>query len=101
MPFPEFWPKFTPKDKLGDWFETYASALELNCWLSTKPSALTYDDSKKQWTVDLDRIRDGKQENRELLAGLPDVLLIDQVPYTLALSFKQQDTRAKRIFLRL
>lgn len=35
MPFPAFWPKFAPKDKLGDWFETYASTLELNAWLST------------------------------------------------------------------
>ena len=67
MPFPDFWPKFTPKDKLGDWLEMYASALELNCWLSTKPSSLTYDDDKKQWAVKLSRTRDGKQETRELV----------------------------------
>jgi len=25
MPFPETWPLFTAKDKLGDWFEAYGS----------------------------------------------------------------------------
>ena len=65
MPFPACWPVFTPKDKLADWFETYASSLELNCWLSTKPSSVAYDDNKKQWTVELERTRDGKQETRE------------------------------------
>lgn len=64
MPFPNFWPKFTPKDKLADWFETYASSLELNCWVSTKTTSLTYDEGKKQWTVELDRTKDGKQQTR-------------------------------------
>jgi hypothetical protein len=100
MPFPDFWPKFTPKDKLGDWFETYASSLELNCWLSTKPSSLIYDDDKKQWTVDLDRTKDGKQETRELLSISPLIMLIDQVLYIPDLSFRQQDIPAKRTFLR-
>ncbi|KAL8688611.1 MAG: hypothetical protein Q9218_005518 [Villophora microphyllina] len=33
--FPPNWPVFTPKDKLAEWFETYAKALELNVWTST------------------------------------------------------------------
>lgn len=65
MPFPDFWPIFTPKDKLADWFEAYASALELNCWLSTKLGSVNYDDEKKLWTVELSRAGDGKQETRE------------------------------------
>jgi hypothetical protein len=100
MPFPDFWPKFTPKDKLGDWFETYASSLELNCWLSTKPSYLTYDDNKKQWTVELDRMKDGKQETRKLLSTWPRVTLTGQVLYIPDLSFRQQDILAKKTFLR-
>ncbi len=100
MPFPDFWPKFTPKDKLGDWFETYASSLELNCWLSTKPSSLTYDDGKKQWAVELDRTKDGKQETREYLSMMPRVALTSQVLYTPDLLFKQLDTLAKRTFRR-
>jgi hypothetical protein len=99
MPFPDFWPKFTPKDKLGDWFETYASSLELNCWLSTRPSALTYDDGQKQWTVELDRAKDGKQESRELLFISFRLSLTSQVLYIHVLSSKPLDTPARRTFL--
>jgi cation diffusion facilitator CzcD-associated flavoprotein CzcO len=55
LPFPKNWPEFTPKDKLGDWFEAYASIMELNVWLKTSVTAATYDDTKKQWTVTVTR----------------------------------------------
>ncbi|KAL2865451.1 putative flavin-binding monooxygenase [Aspergillus lucknowensis] len=51
LPFPKNWPEFTPKDKLGDWFEAYASIMELNVWLKTSVKAATYDDEKQQWAV--------------------------------------------------
>ena len=34
IPFPEHWPVFTPKDKMGDWLEMYAKVMELNYWAS-------------------------------------------------------------------
>ncbi|BCR86265.1 putative flavin-binding monooxygenase [Aspergillus chevalieri] len=55
LPFPKNWPQFTPKDKLGDWFEAYASIMELNVWLKTSIKSAEYDDSKSQWTVTLTR----------------------------------------------
>ena len=36
IPFPENWPVFTPKDKLGDWLEMYAKVMELNFWGSSE-----------------------------------------------------------------
>ena len=36
MPFPENWPVYTPKDKMGDWLELYANAMELDVWTSTE-----------------------------------------------------------------
>ena len=36
LPFPEHWPVFTPKDKMGDWLEMYAKVMELNYWGSTE-----------------------------------------------------------------
>ncbi len=33
--FPENWPVFSPKDKIGDWLEMYARVMELNYWGST------------------------------------------------------------------
>ena len=66
MPFPTFWPKFTPKDKLGDWFETYASSLELNVWLQSSLKELSWSDDSKSWTITLDRLRNGKIEARTI-----------------------------------
>ncbi|KAF2704030.1 putative flavin-containing monooxygenase YUCCA3 [Pleomassaria siparia CBS 279.74] len=55
MPFPSNWPLFTPKDKLGDWFEAYASCMELNIWLSTTVTSTVYSDADKRWTVTVKR----------------------------------------------
>lgn len=65
--FPSHWPVFTPKDKMGDFFEAYASLLELNVWMSTTLTKSSWDDSKRQWTVTLDRQKpDGSKETRTL-----------------------------------
>jgi len=67
MPFPDFWPIFTPKDKLADWFESYAKALELNIWMKSELQSSSWDDAKKQWTVTIKRTRpDGQIETRTL-----------------------------------
>ncbi|KAL5372501.1 hypothetical protein DPSP01_013436 [Paraphaeosphaeria sporulosa] len=60
MPFPSAWPLFTPKDKLADWFEIYASALELNVWTSSTISSASYSDVDAKWTVIVTR-SDGKE----------------------------------------
>ena len=36
LPFPDHWPVFSPKDKLGDWLEMYAKVMELNYWTSSE-----------------------------------------------------------------
>lgn len=55
IPFPENWPVFTPKDKMGDWLEAYVKMMELDYWGSTKCISASYDDKEKIWTVELDR----------------------------------------------
>ena len=55
IPFPENWPVFTPKDKLGDWLEMYTNVMELNYWSSTVCNKAEYDDEKKEWTVKVNR----------------------------------------------
>ncbi|KAF7917780.1 hypothetical protein BELL_0204g00010 [Botrytis elliptica] len=64
LPFPENWPVFTPKDKLGDWFEAYVSLLELNAWTQTTITTTSWSDQTKQWTVTLERTRNGQKETR-------------------------------------
>ena len=55
MPFPPIWPTFIPKDKLANWFETYADALELNCWMSTTLSSGRWDEPNQCWDLQLTR----------------------------------------------
>ena len=55
IPFPENWPVFTPKDKLGDWLEMYAKVMELNYWGSSEAIRAAYDDGKAEWTVEVAR----------------------------------------------
>ncbi|RWI22753.1 NAD(P)/FAD-dependent oxidoreductase [Mesorhizobium sp.] len=55
IPFPENWPVFTPKDKMGDWLEMYTRVMELNYWTSARCVSASYDEAEKIWTVEVDR----------------------------------------------
>ncbi len=55
LPFPDDWPVFAPKDKIGDWLEMYAKVMELNYWGSTTAKKATFDEASGQWTVVVDR----------------------------------------------
>ena len=55
LPFPDHWPVFSPKDKIGDWLEMYAKVMELELLDSTECEARHYDESKNDWTVTVDR----------------------------------------------
>ena len=55
IPFPENWPIFTPKDKLGDWLEMYTKVMELNYWSSSEAVHAAYDADKREWTVEVSR----------------------------------------------
>ncbi len=51
--FPENWPVYIPKDKLADWFEFYATSMELNVWMETTFLGGAYDDAARHWIVRL------------------------------------------------
>jgi len=59
LPFPDDWPVFAPKDKIGDWMEMYAKVMELNYWGSTTAKKAVYDDAKGEWAVTVER--DGRE----------------------------------------
>jgi hypothetical protein len=51
-PYPEDWPEYTPKDKMGDWLDEYAAVLDLPIWTaSTIATPPSYDQQNKRWTV--------------------------------------------------
>ena len=55
LPFPDTWPVFTPKDKMGDWLQAYASVFELNLWTRSTVTQATHDPGAGRWTVTVDR----------------------------------------------
>lgn len=57
--FPENWPVFSPKDKIGDWLEMYTKVMELNYWTRTTCKSASFDEATKEWTVVVDR--DGEE----------------------------------------
>ncbi|KAF9490871.1 dimethylaniline monooxygenase [Pleurotus eryngii] len=59
QPYPSTWPRFTPKDKLADWFEQYAVTQDLVVWTNSQPLPQPkYDPLTKTWHVKV--ARDGK-----------------------------------------
>lgn len=105
LPFPESWPLFSPKDKLGDWLEHYASIQELNVWTSTTITSSVYDPYTKTWTVAL--LRDNSTKRilhlRHIIlctghSGEPHMPVFpDQTTYTGTLYHGSQHTSASSI----
>ena len=55
LPFPDHWPVFTPKDKMGDWLEMYTRVMELDYWGNTRCMGARFDEVAGVWTVELQR----------------------------------------------
>ena len=55
LKFPDTWPVFTPKDKMGDWLESYVEVMEVPYWASTVATAASYSTEKGEWTVEVER----------------------------------------------
>jgi putative flavoprotein involved in K+ transport len=55
MPFPDDWPVFAAKDKVGDWLEIYTKVMEINYWGNTVAKKATFDEKKGQWEVLVNR----------------------------------------------
>jgi putative flavoprotein involved in K+ transport len=61
LPFPDHWPLYTHKDKIADWLEVYAKAMEIDFWGNTRCTAASYDEASGEWTVTVQK--DGKPLN--------------------------------------
>ncbi|ETX13087.1 FAD-dependent oxidoreductase [Roseivivax halodurans JCM 10272] len=57
--FPENWPVFSPKDKIGDWLEMYTKVMELNYWTRSTAKSASFDEEAGEWTLVVDR--DGEE----------------------------------------
>lgn len=59
LPFPDHWPIYTPKDKMGDWLESYTKIMELDYWPKSPCRQASWDEATAKWTVTVDR--DGEE----------------------------------------
>ncbi len=59
LKFPEDWPVFASKDKIGDWLEHYTRIMELNYWSSTECTKAAFDEAAQEWVVEV--VREGEK----------------------------------------
>ena len=55
LKFPDNWPVFAPKDKVGDWLEFYTKVMEVPYWASTVATSASYSEETQEWTVEVER----------------------------------------------
>ena len=55
LPFPDHWPVFSPKDKIGDWLEMYTRVMELDYWNGAACLGAKFNEDTQEWAVEVDR----------------------------------------------
>lgn len=63
--FPPTWPVYTPAQKMANWLEYYAEAMELPVWMSSSIVS-TFQGSDNKWCV---KIRRGDSTEREFIVN--------------------------------
>jgi putative flavoprotein involved in K+ transport len=80
LQFPPNWPVYIPKDKLANWFESYAEAMELNYWTGTEFEGGRYDEASGTWRAAVRRADGTRRELRPRhivlatgVSGIPNI----------------------------
>lgn len=55
LPFPDDWPVFPAKDKVGDWLEHYTAIMDLDYWTGTECLGAEFDEAGGTWRVRVNR----------------------------------------------
>ena len=84
IPFPKTFPVFIPKDKLANWFEFYADAMDLNVWTSTALEAGSYDEQTGRWSIELSKsdgtTRSVKPHHLVFATGVSSIPVTPEMP---------------------
>lgn len=67
LPFPEDWPVFTPKDKMGDWLEHYVGIMDLDYWTNAETTSAAYDEQTETWSVHVTRRNPDSGETEDIV----------------------------------
>ncbi|MBB5415795.1 flavin-containing monooxygenase [Paraburkholderia atlantica] len=60
LQYPSSWPRYLPKDMLGDWIESYARTMECNVWTNTTFVEGRFDEKRGVWNARV-RLGDGTE----------------------------------------
>lgn len=55
LPFPDHWPLYTSKDKIADWLDIYARAMEIDFWGGARCTSARHDAHSGTWEVCVER----------------------------------------------
>ena len=84
LSFPPNWPTYIPKDKLANWFEFYADAMELNVWTGTEFTGGEYDADSRRWSVRLTQsggtVRELEARHIVMATGLSGSPHVPEIP---------------------
>jgi putative flavoprotein involved in K+ transport len=83
LAFPDHWPLYTSKDKIADWLEIYARAMEIDFWGNTRCTAASYDEKTGEWTVTVTRGSEAltlRPKQLVLATGLSGAKYIPSIP---------------------
>jgi len=84
LPFPPSFPVYIPKDKLANWFESYAESMELNYWTGTEFESGVYDETDGRWSVVLRRADGTKRAMRPrhvvMATGVSGIPNLPEIP---------------------
>jgi putative flavoprotein involved in K+ transport len=92
LPFPDHWPLYTHKDKIADWLEAYAKAMEIDFWGGARCTAASYDEASGEWTVTVERNGEAltlRPKQLVLATGLSGAKNIPAIPGTERFKGKQ------------
>jgi putative flavoprotein involved in K+ transport len=83
LKFPDTWPVFSPKDKIGDWLEMYVKVMELAYWTKSTVRSATWDASQQEWAVTVDR--DGTEvvlrpKQLVMATGMSGKIIVPELP---------------------
>ncbi len=62
LEFPQTWPVFTPKDKLADWMDAYATLMDLNLRTNTRVAKATEENEGKEKTWRIETIATNSED---------------------------------------
>jgi putative flavoprotein involved in K+ transport len=78
LPFPEHWPVFSPKDRMGDWLEMYARVMQLDYRASAAVTKATYGEGG--WEIAIGENETLKAKHLVLATGMSGFPRVPKIP---------------------